>query len=66
MDGWTSVRYSFGSNVYNVVATKLWPQQLLNWHNQIWSWDLDYKLKMFMWLVLEGKNLTWDSLQRRG
>jgi len=53
-------------NVYNFVASKLWPHQISNWCRQIWSWDLAYKLKLFIWLVMEGKILTWDSLQRRG
>jgi ribonuclease HI len=66
LDGWRSVRHSYAKNVYNVVAAKMWPQQLPSWRNQIWTWDLVFKLKLFMWLVLEGKTLTWDTLQRRG
>ena len=53
-------------NVYNFVASKLWPLQPPNWHSHIWSWDLAYKLKLFIWLEMEGKILTWDSIQRRG
>jgi hypothetical protein len=53
-------------NVYNSVASKLWPLQISNRRRQIWSWDLAYKFKKIIWLVMEGKILTWDSLQRRG
>jgi hypothetical protein len=34
-------------NVYNVVASKFWPQNYQIGADQIWSWDLAYKLKLF-------------------
>jgi hypothetical protein len=53
-------------NVYNDVAARMWTQQLPSWRNQIWTWDLGYKLKLFFWMVVEDKTLTWDILQTRG
>jgi hypothetical protein len=53
-------------NVYNALALKFWPQQISTWRRQLWTWDLAYKIKLFIWLALERKILTWDSLQKRG
>ena len=36
------------------------------WRRSIWHWKMPLKIKAFIWLSLEGKILTWDSLQKRG
>jgi len=32
----------------------------------MWSSDLAYMIKLFLWLDLENKILTWDILRKRG
>jgi hypothetical protein len=53
-------------NVYNAMEKKFWPQQIAGWRRQMWSWDLAYKIKLFIWLAVENKILTWEILQKRG
>jgi hypothetical protein len=36
------------------------------WKTSIWKWNVPLKIKLFLWLAMEGKILTWESLQRRG
>jgi hypothetical protein len=36
------------------------------WRRSIWKWKVQLKIKLFISLALEGKILTWDSLQKRG
>ena len=33
------------------------------WWNNIWKVRLSKKIKIFMWLALENKVLTWEMLQ---
>jgi hypothetical protein len=35
------------------------------WRRSIWKCKVQLKIKLFIWLALEGKILTWDSLQKR-
>jgi hypothetical protein len=53
-------------NVYNALASKLWSPKLCGWRRTFWVWDLAPKIKLFTWLLLEDRILTWDNLQRRG
>jgi hypothetical protein len=53
-------------NVYNALASKLWIPNICGWQRTLWDWDLAPKIKLFTWLLLEDKILTWDNLQRRG
>jgi hypothetical protein len=32
----------------------------------MWKWDMAQKIKLFTWLSIENKILTWDTLQRKG
>jgi len=32
----------------------------------LWSWSYTLKIKLFTWIVVENKILTWDILQRCG
>lgn len=32
----------------------------------MWKWDLSQKIKLFIWLSVENRILTWDILQRKG
>jgi hypothetical protein len=36
------------------------------WKQKLWKWKIQLKVKLFAWLALEGKILTWDILQKRG
>jgi hypothetical protein len=36
------------------------------WRYNIWKWDLQLKIKLFIWLAAENKILTWDILQQKG
>jgi hypothetical protein len=36
------------------------------WRRAIWKWKIQLKIKLFIWLAVEGKILTWDTLQSRG
>jgi hypothetical protein len=36
------------------------------WRRSIWHWKMPLKIKVFIWFTLEGKIITWDSLQKRG
>jgi hypothetical protein len=53
-------------NFYNALAKEYWLTPITGWRKQIWSWDIAYKLKLFIWLALENKILTWDNLRKRG
>jgi len=66
---WTRGNYSgiiFAKNVYVALATKLWSRSE-NWlHSSVWKWDLSPNIKLFSWLLLENRILTWEILQHRG
>jgi hypothetical protein len=36
------------------------------WRMLLWKWNIQLKIKLFLWLAMEWKILTWDLLQRRG
>jgi len=36
------------------------------WKQKLSKWKIQLKVKLFVWLALEGKILTWDTLQKRG
>jgi hypothetical protein len=36
------------------------------WRKNFWNWDLQLKVKLFLWLAANDKILTWSNLQRRG
>jgi hypothetical protein len=36
------------------------------WYSEIWKWQIPLKVKLFVWLLLEQKILTWDNLLKRG
>jgi hypothetical protein len=53
------------------MSTMLWPlnfglQKFAVGDQNLWDWDLAPKLKLFTWLIMENKILTWDNLQHRG
>lgn len=36
------------------------------WYTELWHWQLPLKFKLFIWLMLEHKILTWENLVKRG
>jgi hypothetical protein len=36
------------------------------WRRAMWKWKIQLKIKLFIWLAMEGKILTWDIIQARG
>jgi hypothetical protein len=53
-------------NAYDAIASKIWNRSENWWHCTLWKWDLAPKLKLFTWILLENRILTWENLQRRG
>jgi hypothetical protein len=53
-------------NVYNALAKDYWSTLIIGWRRQLWTWDLAHKIKLFLWLALENKILTWENLRKRG
>jgi hypothetical protein len=35
------------------------------WYSKIWRWQIPLKVKLFVWLLLEQKILTWDNFLKR-
>jgi hypothetical protein len=35
------------------------------WYNKLWRWQLPFKVILFIWLMLEQKILTWETLIKR-
>jgi hypothetical protein len=53
-------------NIYLALAKTFWPNPVEGWRKHLWKWDLTPKIKLFIWLSLENRILTWDNLQRKG
>jgi hypothetical protein len=53
-------------NIYLALVSTLNYQPAPKWIQKIWSWDIQLKIKLFTWLTISRKILTWDGLQKRG
>jgi hypothetical protein len=53
-------------NIYRGLVTTKFLKGIDRWQLSIWHWHIQLKVKLFFWLVLEGRILTWESLQARG
>jgi hypothetical protein len=53
-------------NIYLALAKKKWLNVIGGWRRHMWKWDMAQKIKLFIWLSIENKILTWDTLQRKG
>lgn len=40
-------------------------EDLVRWWKQLWKYAYPLKARIFMWLALNNKELTWDSLQKK-
>jgi hypothetical protein len=65
MGGDTSGRISV-KNIYEAIENKKQYLVIGGWRKSLWSWEVPMKLKLFTWLMIENKILTWEILQRRG
>ena len=36
------------------------------WYMTLWKWYVPQKIKLFSWLLLENKTLTWDNSAKKG
>jgi hypothetical protein len=52
--------------LYKALADVLWAPVIQDWTFKLWSWQLALKVKLFFWLLLKNKLLTWDVLSGRG
>jgi ribonuclease HI len=48
-----------------LISTQRFPRYG-GWRYNIWKWDMQLKIKLFIWLAAENKILTWDILQQKG
>jgi hypothetical protein len=53
-------------NLYSSIISAKRLLKVDTWKQKIWNWKAQLKVKLFVWLALEGKILTWDTLQKRG
>jgi hypothetical protein len=66
--------WSWDTKSGQVSAKKAYEVQMLEvvetepvfWYNDLWKWQLPLKVKLFMWLLLEQRILTWENLVKRG
>jgi hypothetical protein len=53
-------------NVYATLFSTLNQSTITGWRNQLWKWNIQQKIKLFLWLAVKNKILTWNNLQLRG
>jgi hypothetical protein len=53
-------------NIYLEVENCKWIYKYGGWCKAMWDWDCSLKIKLFFWLMMENKILSWETLQRRG
>ena len=66
---WTvgdSSRILSTKNVYNALISTLDYPTVGGWKLNLWKWNIQLKIKLFIWLDGNQKVLTWDTLQRKG
>jgi hypothetical protein len=51
---------------YATLSFQSWRCSVKWWHRALWDWNIPIKIKLFCWLLLENKVLTWDNLQKKG
>jgi hypothetical protein len=73
-EGFDQVMWMGGDNPGNPTARKFYLRivsskcltKVESWRLSIWKWQIQLKVKMFIWLVIEEQILTWNMLQRKG
>jgi hypothetical protein len=51
---------------YKVQVLEDMEEETKYWYSEIWNWQLPLKVKLFIWLLLEQRILTWENLNKRG
>jgi hypothetical protein len=51
---------------YLAVEKKKWTHTISGWKKALWSWACPLKTKIFIWLAVANRILTWEVLQHRG
>jgi hypothetical protein len=52
--------------VYEAIISTQNFQSIKNWRRRIWKGNFQLKIKLFLWLAVADKVLTWQILQQRG
>jgi hypothetical protein len=50
-------------NTYLALLSTQGLKKVLGWRQALWKWDLQLKIKCFIWLAVENKILTWENLK---
>jgi hypothetical protein len=53
-------------NVYSALISTLDYPIGGGWKVNLWKWNIQLKIKLFIWLAGNKKVLTWDTLQNKG
>jgi len=53
-------------NVYTTITNNIWHHNIGGWRRHLWSWNISQKIRLFTWLSIKNKIITWDILQRKG
>jgi hypothetical protein len=48
--------------VYNALVVELWQKNNGGVRRKLWNWECPQKIKLFSWLLIEDKLLTWNKL----
>jgi hypothetical protein len=54
------------SNAYAALLQTVGSNEEIPWLFSIWSWAIPLKIKIFIWLCIKDRPLTWEALQKRG
>jgi len=44
----------------------IWQQSIGGWRKTLWNWNIALKIKLFIWISLKNKILTWNNLLAKG
>jgi hypothetical protein len=69
-----SILWSWDTKNGQVNAKQAYEVQLLEmeaeetncWYKELWNWQVPLKIKLFIFLMLEQRILTWENLVKRG
>jgi hypothetical protein len=53
-------------NIYHANLTTQGLKKVLGWRQAILKWNLQLKIKCFIWLAAKNKILTWENMNARG
>jgi hypothetical protein len=56
----------YAKQAYEVQFLEKMDVDLKEWMIDIWKWKIPLRIKLFCWLMIENRILTWDNLIKRG